>query len=93
MAVFKVAAARTLAASLLGNGDRWLHTQTAAAGATEAACTVAPQDEALLVAAAWLHDIGYLHPHPPLGITLSTALTSCRTGVASPACVPGGPPR
>jgi HD superfamily phosphodiesterase len=61
-------AARKRAASLLSaTGDRWLHTRTAAAAAAEAACTVAEENRGLLVAAAWLHDIGYVHPDPPTG--------------------------
>lgn len=60
--------ARKRAAALLSaTGDRWLHTQTAAAAAREAAITVAEEDQRLLVASAWLHDIGYFHPKPPTG--------------------------
>lgn len=63
-----VCAARDLAASLLeGTGNRWRHTQSAAAAAAEAACTVAQEDRALLVSAAWLHDVGYGHPARPTG--------------------------
>lgn len=66
--IMTVQAAQELAGSLLrGRGNRWLHTQAAAAAAAEAAWTVAPQDRDLLVAAAWLHDIGYAHPEPPTG--------------------------
>ena len=42
--------------------DRWAHTQTAAAQAERAASTVAATDRELLLAAAWLHDIGYAAP-------------------------------
>lgn len=52
--------ARDLAADLLGStGDRWRHTTAVAARAAELAGTVAPTDRDVLVAAAWLHDIGY----------------------------------
>ena len=63
-----VLAAQELAASLLrGTGDRWRHTQSAAAAAAEAAHSVTEADRDILVAAAWLHDIGYQHPRPPTG--------------------------
>ncbi|MFH8608254.1 HD domain-containing protein [Streptomyces sp. NPDC018029] len=52
--------AAELAESLLPPlGNRWLHTQAAAARAREASPTVSDADRDLLVAAAWLHDIGY----------------------------------
>jgi hypothetical protein len=58
-----VAWAEQQAATLLPElGDRWLHVQAVAASAREAASTVAPNDRALLVAAAWVHDIGYARP-------------------------------
>ena len=51
---------RELAGSQLSRlPERWAHTQTAAAQAERAAGTVAARDRDLLVAAAWLHDIGY----------------------------------
>ncbi|MEV8550368.1 HDIG domain-containing metalloprotein [Streptomyces glaucescens] len=40
-------------------GNRWLHTQAVAARAQEAAAAVPKADRDLLVAAAWLHDVGY----------------------------------
>lgn len=40
-------------------GNRWLHTQAVAARAREASAAVPDEDRDLLVAAAWLHDIGY----------------------------------
>ncbi|MER5303238.1 HD domain-containing protein [Streptomyces lasiicapitis] len=40
-------------------GNRWLHTQAVAARACEASAAVPEGDRDLLVAAAWLHDIGY----------------------------------
>jgi hypothetical protein len=53
-------AARDLARNLLGDlGDRWIHTQNVA-GRAESVIHVFPDDDRrLLVAAAWLHDIGY----------------------------------
>lgn len=61
-------AARDRAAALLsGSRRRWLHSQCAAAAAAEAAPTIAEADRRLLVAAAWVHDIGYRHPRPPTG--------------------------
>jgi putative nucleotidyltransferase with HDIG domain len=56
----KVTAARAAAEALLsGLPDRWCHTMAVAARAAELATTVAEADRDLLVAAAWLHDIGY----------------------------------
>ncbi|MEU9439335.1 HD domain-containing protein [Streptomyces sp. NPDC048304] len=52
--------AAELAESLLPPlGNRWLHTQAVAARAREASAAVFEGDRDLLVAAAWLHDIGY----------------------------------
>ncbi|MFD9982948.1 HD domain-containing protein [Streptomyces massasporeus] len=52
--------AAALAESLLPQlGNRWLHTQAVAARAREASAAVSEADRDLLVAAAWLHDIGY----------------------------------
>jgi putative nucleotidyltransferase with HDIG domain len=52
--------AAELAESLLPQlGNRWLHTQAVAARAREASAAVSEADRDLLVAAAWLHDIGY----------------------------------
>ncbi|MFD7658138.1 HD domain-containing protein [Actinosynnema sp. NPDC059797] len=57
------ARARDLAAELLGSsGNRWRHTAAVAERAVELAVTVAEVDRDLLVAAAWLHDIGYAPP-------------------------------
>jgi putative nucleotidyltransferase with HDIG domain len=56
----RVADARELARALLGEGsDRWWHTSGVAARAAELATTVPEADRDTLVAAAWLHDIGY----------------------------------
>ena len=55
-----VAAAAVLAEQRLGlMGDRWRHTQAVAARARSAGPAVEPLDRDLLVAAGWLHDIGY----------------------------------
>jgi len=55
-----VAEARQLACRVLGDsGDRWRHVQVAAHAAIEAAPSVRFEDRDLLVAAVWLHDIGY----------------------------------
>ncbi|GLX20479.1 HD domain-containing protein [Streptomyces lavendulae] len=52
--------AARLAESLLPPlGDRWLHTQAVARRARELAPAVPLAERELLVAAAWLHDIGY----------------------------------
>ncbi|MEU1536350.1 HDIG domain-containing metalloprotein [Streptomyces fagopyri] len=52
--------AAELAESLLPPlGNRWLHTQAVAARAREVSTAVYKADRDLLVAAAWLHDIGY----------------------------------
>ncbi|MFD8981493.1 HD domain-containing protein [Streptomyces sp. NPDC059564] len=40
-------------------GDRWLHTRAVAERARELSRAVPEADRELLVAAAWLHDIGY----------------------------------
>ncbi|MEW2416804.1 HD domain-containing protein [Streptomyces sp. NPDC046866] len=55
--------AARLAASLLRPlGDRWLHTQAVAERARELSGAVPEAERGLLVAAAWLHDIGYAPP-------------------------------
>lgn len=52
--------ARDLAEQLLaGTGDRWQHTRAVARTAADAAGAVPEADRPALVAAAWLHDIGY----------------------------------
>jgi hypothetical protein len=49
-----------LAATLLQPlAERWRHTRGVAHRAAELALTVSPVDRGVLVAAAWLHDIGY----------------------------------
>jgi putative nucleotidyltransferase with HDIG domain len=58
--VVDVAAAAVLAQQRLGGmGDRWRHTQAVAARARSTGPAVDPHDRDLLVAAGWLHDIGY----------------------------------
>ncbi len=55
-----VAGARRLAGELLGElGDRWRHSEAVADRAATAAPAVEAGDRPVLVAAAWLHDIGY----------------------------------
>ncbi|MGY1914231.1 HD domain-containing protein [Blastococcus sp. SYSU DS0973] len=55
-----VEAARGLASQLLADLDgRWRHTCGVARRAADAAAAVPRADRPLLVAAAWLHDIGY----------------------------------
>jgi hypothetical protein len=56
-----IANARSLARTLLCRDlpERWLHTQGVANRAAELAATVSMQDRPVLIAAAWLHDIGY----------------------------------
>lgn len=56
-----IAKARGLAKKLLRKElpEQWLHTQGVASRAAEFATTVAPEDRSVLIAAAWLHDIGY----------------------------------
>lgn len=44
---------------LSGLGTRWLHTSAVADRAVLAASTIEPGDRGLLLAAAWLHDLGY----------------------------------
>lgn len=52
--------AKATAARLLPPlGDRWRHVQAVGAQAAAITKAVPPQDRDLLVAAAWLHDIGY----------------------------------
>ncbi|MEV0394145.1 HD domain-containing protein [Polymorphospora rubra] len=54
--------AKDLAAGLLASppmAHRWAHVQAVGQRATELTVTVAPADRDLLLAAAWLHDIGY----------------------------------
>jgi hypothetical protein len=55
-----VEAARDLASDLLGDLDgRWRHTRSVARRAADATTAVPQADRPVLVAAAWLHDIGY----------------------------------
>jgi hypothetical protein len=58
-----VAAARRLAHNVLSGSDgRWQHTQGVARRAAEACPAVPEADRPVLLAAAWLHDIGYAAP-------------------------------
>jgi putative nucleotidyltransferase with HDIG domain len=53
-------AARVLAQAVLANlPDRWEHTKAVASQAWVARGSVDPADRDVLLAAAWLHDIGY----------------------------------
>jgi len=56
-----IADARGLAKKLLRKAlpERWRHTQGVAGRAAELAVTVPAADRPVLIAAAWLHDIGY----------------------------------
>ena len=56
-----IAAARTAAHSLLADSlpRRWAHTQGVAATAAALVAGLSASDTAALVAAAWLHDVGY----------------------------------
>src|SRR5947207_14152019 len=56
----RIDVARMLAESLLRDlPDRWAHSAGVAAKAAQIAVTVDAAERELLVAAAWLHDIGY----------------------------------
>lgn len=58
-----VDSAARLAEELLAPvGSRWQHTQGVAARATSAASAVAESDRSILIASAYLHDIGYAEP-------------------------------
>ncbi len=64
-----VDAARELVEATSGQGtERWLHAQGAADAARRVLPCIDPADQDLLVAAAWLHDIGFDHPNPPTGL-------------------------
>ena len=66
------------AAELLGDlGDRWLHVQAVAAQAGRVSVALSSEDRPYLIAAAWLHDIGYVSPLAILGSTLSTGPGTC----------------
>lgn len=68
--------AATLAEKLLAPlGDRWHHTQAVADRARKLAGTVASADHDVLVAAAWLHDVGYA---PQLAVTRFHPLDGAR---------------
>ncbi|WP_414938173.1 HD domain-containing protein [Amycolatopsis sp. cmx-11-51] len=56
-------------------GRRWKHVQAVALRASEIADAVAPSEQATLVAAAWLHDIGY---SPDIGHTRFHPLDGAR---------------
>jgi HD superfamily phosphodiesterase len=54
-------------ALLAGLGDRWSHVQAVAAQAYQISSAVAPEDHPYLIAATWLHDVGYAPPLNRLG--------------------------
>lgn len=63
-----VDAARELIEATVGQGtDRWLHAQGAADAARRVLPCIDPADQDLLLAAAWLHEVGHGHPQPPTG--------------------------
>src|SRR5664280_353075 len=82
------AAAELARQRLGGMGNRWRHTQAVAARARSAGAAVEPHDRELLVAAGWLHDIGYADPvaytglHPLDGAEYLTRLGFARRLVA-----------
>jgi HD superfamily phosphodiesterase len=43
-------------------GDRWAHVQGVVRQAHRAAAILPPEEQEVLVAAAYLHDLGYAHP-------------------------------
>jgi outer membrane receptor for monomeric catechols len=47
------------AALLTGLGDRWSHIQAVAEQGRRVSAALAPEDRPYLIAAAWLHDVGY----------------------------------
>ena len=55
------------AALLTDLGDRWSHVQAVATQARRVGAAVAPEDRPYLIAAAWLHDVGYATPLNQLG--------------------------
>ncbi len=56
------------AAALLADlGDRWKHVQGVAAQARRASAVLTAEDRPFLIAAAWLHDIGYAPSLDKLG--------------------------
>ena len=56
------------AAALLARlGDRWNHVQAVAAEARRVCTALPPEDRPYLIAAAWLHDVGYAPPLNRLG--------------------------
>jgi len=64
------------AAALLSDlGDRWKHVQAVARCAERVSVILAPEDRPYLVAAAWLHDVGYA---PDLAVTNFHALDGAR---------------
>ena len=80
--------AERLAFELLGEvPERWAHSRGVAERAAEVAATVPPEDREALVAAAWLHDIGYAPAAHEHGFhPLDGALHAERRGFPTPIC-------
>lgn len=71
----------TLLATLDDDGRRWHHTGAVAARAAQAADAVGPARSNLLVAAAWLHDVGYARAVAHVGFhPVDGAVHLLRTG-------------
>ncbi|MEV0089135.1 HD domain-containing protein [Saccharopolyspora sp. NPDC050642] len=68
-------AAETAESFIKPLGRRWSHVQAVAGRAHELRAAVAPEDEETLLAAAWLHDIGYA---PEIGHTRFHPLDGAR---------------
>ncbi|MGW4593640.1 three-helix bundle dimerization domain-containing protein [Amycolatopsis thermoflava] len=66
---------------------RWRHTRGVAGRAGEVSAVLPPAERAVLVAAAWLHDIGYASPVSATGLhSLDGARFLARLGVPSRVC-------
>lgn len=59
---WNVEKAQVVARELLGDGDRYRHSQGVAERARELSITVPETEVELLISAGWLHDIGYAAP-------------------------------
>ena len=83
-----VSDARRLAKELLRgrSEERWRHSRAVAHRASELAITVPETDRPVLVAAAWLHDIGYVKPLRKTGFHPLDGATYLRAKGWSPRC-------
>ncbi|MFD2398318.1 three-helix bundle dimerization domain-containing protein [Prauserella oleivorans] len=70
---------------------RWAHTQGVARAATRIAHLVAPAESDTLIAAAWLHDIGYASPVNVTGFHPSTGRGTCTTVASTHGCARWSP--